>query len=230
MWRCSAILLLCLELWAGRVSAQEVKPYSLTVAVHPLVKDKMNAAEADDILKCASAMLQGDANVGLPNCPVKDINPPNHCNVEFTFKGFLDFPSSAPLDITNKDDLEAVHKVPGDVKVVRSITFCAAGLKPTGYAGCAWRPAGGPRTVIVARTKFLPALGPALGAAIWTHEFGHTTGLPHRYQKGKGNLMTPCDIQVFSWQINQNECNHFRAGPKAPPYRPIGRKIKTCGP
>jgi hypothetical protein len=36
---------------------------------------------------------------------------------------------------------------------------------------------------------------------------------------GSANLMTPCELQAFSQQINQDECAHFRAGPKPPPYQ-----------
>jgi len=45
------------------------------------------------------------------------------------------------------------------------------------------------------------------------HEFGHTTGLLHLYQKDNLNLMTPCKIEAFNKEINQRQCDRFRSGP-----------------
>jgi hypothetical protein len=213
MRRCSALLLLGLALWCGPASAQKVKvkQYSLTVSIHPAVHPSLKQKEIENILKGASDLLQGHTN----------ITPHNNCKVEFKFKGFVPFPGDAPADVNNLDDLEAVHKIPADVKVVQTITFCAPGNRVDGYAGCAWRPELDlPRTVIVARSKFLPGLssprGGGIGPVIWAHEFGHTTGVLHRFQDGltgSDNLMTPCDLQAFSQPITDDECTHFRTGP-----------------
>lgn len=238
-----AVVLLGLTVWAEPAGAQDVAPksYSLTVSVHPAVNPKLQQSEIENILRCASGILQGNTTIVPLNCPLME--PHNNCQIEFKFKGFQPFVPAAATkktvddlaNIEDADGLEAVHSVPADVKVVESITFCAPGVKPTGYAGCAWRPAGSDgsekqRTVIVARSKFLPMLGPAVGAAIWAHEFGHTTGLVHRYQRDdvsgdSANLMTPCDLGVLSQPINNDECAQFRAGRMPPPYPPLG---PTC--
>jgi|SRR6185437_4944175 len=225
MWRCSAIFLLGLALWSEPASAQKVKSYSLTVSIHPTVHPLLKQKEVEDILKGASEILQGRTI----------ITPHNNCKVKFKFNGFIPFPASAPADIKRVEDLEAVQNVPADVKVVQTIAFCAQGINETGWAGCAWRPELNlPRTVIVARSKFPPGLsspqGGGVGPVIWAHEFGHTTGLLHRYQKGltdSDNLMTPCDLQAFSQPITDDECAHFRAGAAAS-YKPgSGDKCRT---
>jgi hypothetical protein len=201
----------------------------LTVSVHPAVHPALKQDEIEGILKGMSDILQGKT----------DASRGNNCKVEFKFDGFTAFIpappfTSAPAEIKTADDLEAVHSVPADVKVVQHISFCVGEPRPKGVPGCAWRQ-DGQRTVIVARDGFLPGLGSprhdrGIGPVIWAHEFGHTTGLNHRYQEdrvsgGSANLMTPCELQAFSQQINQDECAHFRAGPKPPPYQ---RRNDAC--
>lgn len=202
--------MLGLAFWTGR-AANEVKTYKLTVSVHPTVHPKLTKDEIEGILKGASDILQGHT----------DSAAQNNCKVEFKFKGFLDFPASAPDKIINEQQLDAVHDLPGDVKVVQTITFCVGEPRPDGVLGCSWRRQG-KRTVIVARDGFLPGLGSprhdkGIGPVLWAHEFGHTTDLLHRYHKGilnnSENLMTPCDLEAFSQSINDDECTHFRSGP-----------------
>jgi hypothetical protein len=227
MWRCNAIVLLGLALWTEPASAQGakpdcvpsgsgLKPYCLTVSVHPAVP-KLKPDEIKDIMEGASELLQHNEGYA--------------CKVEFQFKGFIDFPQSVADDVPNADiknqkQLEEVHDVPADVMVVQSIDFCSLGLLQ-GYAGCAWRQNPSlPRTVIVARDWFTRgssrgAVG--IGAVVLAHEFGHTTGLPHRYvvppvNGANPNLMTPCKIDTDSQLINDAECASFLAGPKEPPF------------
>ena len=206
--------MLGLALWTEPAGAQDVKTYKLTVSVHPAVRYQLKQDEVENILKGASDILQG--KTGVP--------PHNNCKVEFKFNGFIPFPRSVHANIINVADLEEVHDVPADVKVVESITFCSRGPNPEGYAGCAWRPEPDRhRTAIVARDYFPPGLSSprpgivSVASVIWAHEFGHTTGLLHRYQKdGTGpstNLMTPCILETFSQPINDDECDHFLAGP-----------------
>lgn len=205
MWRFGAGLLFGLVSSVQPAGAQgKMVTHWLTVSVHPAVNPQVPRNEVEDILKGASDLLQGN-NTHIP--------PPNNCKVEFKFKGFIPW-TFGPADITNDTDLEQVHEVPADVKVVQKITHCKI---DGGYAGCAWRPKGGQRTVIVARSQFSPLIGN--GPVIWAHEYGHTTGLVHRNETRSENLMSPCDLQVFNVKINQSECGKFRAGPvsKYPP-------------
>ena len=108
--------------------------------------------------------------------------------------------------------MEEVHKVDADVKIVQTITFCKNENRPTGFWGCAWRPEGRPKTVIVANTA-----PPNLRHIVWTHEYGHTTGLEHRERdnsKPLDPLMTACSIESFTVLVNKYECGCFRAGPR----------------
>lgn len=193
MGRCSAIVSLGLALWTGPAGAQDVIVHKLTVAIHPAVRARLAQEDIEGILKHASRFLQD-----------------NNCKVGFELDGPVTTFKS-PADIQNADDLEAVHSVPADVKIVQSITFCVGQIDKEGFLGCAWRPEGRQKTVVVSITGSLPKMG--IASRVWAHEFGHTTGLLHRYQTGNFSLMTPCEIQAYSAQINQDECNHFRAGP-----------------
>jgi hypothetical protein len=206
MRRCSGVLLLGL-MSCATAGAQGVVTHGLTVSIHPAVHPQVSQTEIEDILKGASDILQGNTNIASQN----------NCKVGFQFKGLIPFPASLPADITNATELEQVHEVPADVKVVQNITYCAQGQDNGGYAGCAWRPQGRQRTAIVARSQFSSWIGN--GSVLWAHEYGHTTGLIHRYEGDAGNLMTPCVLQVFSVLVSQSECAHFRAGPvsKYPP-------------
>ena len=103
--------------------------------------------------------------------------------------------------------------MPADVKIVNSITYCAGEDVKTGEFGCAWRPSGLQKTVIVTAPIFTGHDG-----ILWAHEYGHTTGLLHRFEQDKKNLMTPCGITVSSKTVNDDECRHFVAGAvKHPP-------------
>jgi hypothetical protein len=214
MWRCNALLLLWLVSWAGVASAQDgMVTHSLTVSIHPAANPKVTQDEIEKILKGASDILQGHTT----------ITPHNNCKVEFKLKGLVTW-TSGPADITDDIDLEQVQEVPADVKVVQSITYCAQEHNNGGYAGCAWRPKLRPRTMIVARSEFSLSMGN--GPMIWAHEYGHTTGLNHRYHKGilsdSENLMTPCDLEIASQPINQFECDHFLKGPVSNYPRTLG--------
>jgi hypothetical protein len=186
----TAILLLGLLPWVEPASAQ-TKEYSLTVSVHAALVPRLTPAEIEQILKDASDLLKID----------------NNCDVEFKLGSVQTH--TGPADIYDDVTLEAVHSVDADVKVVNSITFCT-GRTQTVW-GCAWRPHDRRKTVIV--TNFVD---PNLRGILWAHEFGHTTGLPHRMKHDTEllePLMTGCEIQAFTVLIDRDECDHFRAGP-----------------
>jgi hypothetical protein len=180
--------LLSIDPAVARVIAQ--KEYPLKVSVHEDVRPKLTAPEVNQILRRASTLLK-----------VR-----NGCPVKFKLDGPIkSFAPGTPKNISNEDELEAVHREAGDVKVVGHITFCrkqaAAG---DDFIGCGWRRNGVP-TVIVTQ-KLL-----AIRHILWTHEFGHTTGLKHRADSGA--LMTPCKLFPTFVEINPTECGCFRAGP-----------------
>lgn len=183
-----ALLLLGLLLCVEPATAQKV--YSLTVRIHEGLH--LTKKTIEEILAGASNVLQR-----------------NGCDVTFKLKGPVDTFTSKP--IKDAATLEAVHRVPANVKVVPRINFCAGGFDEGGYLGCAWRPDDLPRTVIVT-----PPTTVGRDPMLWAHEFGHTTGLPHRYDKDNQALMTPCKIEASNWMIDTDECRHFRAGPMQP--------------
>src|SRR5262245_41864143 len=92
-------------LWIEPASAK--KEYSLTVGIHKDVP-AMTEEQVDDALERASNLLK---------------EPYNQCDVTLKRNGSIktfDF-DSAPKTIRNADDLEAVHRVPADIKIVESI-------------------------------------------------------------------------------------------------------------
>ncbi len=162
------------------------KTYPLTISVHAQVRPKLTEMKVNQILAAASKLL----------------TERNKCGVTFKLNGPLkSFAPGTPNTITTEADLEKLHDEPADVKVVSTIKFCKQ--KGT-FIGCAWRRQS-PKTMIVTQ-KVL-----AVRHILWTHEFGHTTGLPHRADAGV--LMTPCDLALDKVEIDQDECNCFLAGP-----------------
>jgi hypothetical protein len=194
MWRRNAILLFGLLLWGEPASAQKV--YPLTVSIHEGVIPYPNQNDIEKILKAASDLLQ---------------KTPNSCPVGFKLDGIKTF-NNAPAIVRNQGDLEAVHSVPAQVKIVQAIHYCVGHSGE--FSGCSWR-LKGQRTVIV-----IPPNTDGIGPMLWAHEFGHTTGLQHRNDKDNFALMTPCPIGPSNQKINKDECSHFRAGPVPPPYPP----------
>jgi hypothetical protein len=183
----SIILIVCLGLglllYIEPAIAQ--KEYRLTVSAHEQVRPKLTEKIVNGILERASKLL----------------TVRNQCGVTFKLNGpITSFAPGTPNIISSEDDLEAVHREAADVKVVSTITFCK---KDGTFIGCAWRRYG-PKTVIVTQRLL------AVRHILWTHEFGHTTGLQHRADKGV--LMTPCDLALSNVVINQDECNCFLAG------------------
>jgi len=213
MPRCNPILLLGLLLLAEPAGAQKVHP--LTVGIHDLVSSDWGAnpnERAKTILKENSNTLQQHG------CP----------GVGFELNGEVtQFTSaSAPADIVDAPTLEKVHLVPFDVKVVRSIAFCVGKkVDPNTTIGCAWRPEGRPRTVIV--TSLVSTKQDNLAFVLWAHEFGHTTGLLHRFENRNLNLMSPCALAPFNTHVGKRECRHFVAGPVQHPPPGLGQ---TCPP
>src|SRR5258706_10828721 len=107
MRRHNAILLLGLLLWGEPASAQKV--YSLTVSIHEEVSPRPPPNVIEKILKLASDLLQ---------------KTPNGCPVGFKLDGPVTTFNNAPAVINDPDQLEAVHRVPAKVKIVRAINYC----------------------------------------------------------------------------------------------------------
>jgi len=205
MRRSAAILLLSVLLWVEPASTQVApasaqKKHSLTVRIHTGVTHPLTPADVKVILDKASDILNSDDN--------------RNCNVKFELEGPIQPFTSAP--ITDDRTLEAVHQVPADVKIVPSIAFCPVGSPPPSHVlGCSFRPADQRHRTMIVSTLMVGPVGPTGGRHrnLWAHEFGHTTGLPHRDDVNDLVLMTQNEIFPFHTHINKNECDHFRAGP-----------------
>jgi hypothetical protein len=191
------IVCLALLLWAEPASAQQV--HSLKVSIHKDVP-RLTKEQVDEALERASKLLK---------------EPGNQCNVTLKRDGpveTFEF-DSAPKNIRNLDDLDAVHRVPADVKMVESIHFCMGRYSKEGWWGCSWRPEGLPKTVIVVRgMRPGPVVGRDSRHLLWAHEFGHTKGLHHRIDDDHA-LMTPCAIGALTRRITNDECSCFKDGP-----------------
>src|SRR5215813_5425023 len=144
----AAIACLGVLLWVVPASAQQAPVvYTFKISAAPALLPKLKPKKVERILAAASRLL----------------TTRNQCPVTFKLASpdpIIPFPSDIPTEITNEDQLEAVHRVSAcgstancyDVKIVESISFCKTAK--SGYVGCAWRhPGYGPKTMIVTYTQ-----------------------------------------------------------------------------
>src|SRR5262245_19167714 len=99
-----AIVCLAVLLWVESATAQAAtaqKEYALKVSIHKNVRPKLTKKRVEEILKGASDLLK-EAN----------------CDVKFKLDGRIKSFSSAPDSIRDATDLDAVHAVAADVKIV----------------------------------------------------------------------------------------------------------------
>lgn len=183
----TVIAILCFGLLLCVAPASAQTEHSLTVRIHTDVRPTLTPRSVEEVFDRASKLM---------SC--------NSCNVKFKLNGPVQSFTSAPSRINDAADLEAVHGVAAHVKVVQSINFCMGRYSSDGWIGCAWRPSGLPKTVIVTVQSVLRDLRHIL----WTHEFGHTKGLQHRVDDGLA-LMTPCTLKLRHRRITENECHCF---------------------
>jgi hypothetical protein len=185
-----AIACLGLLLWAESATGESARPlitHELTVSHHRSIH--VSPDQVRNILKRMSRDVLGE------------------CDVTFKLVGEVEpFASRhTPHTISDKNDLEAVHREPADVKIVKAIDFCKRdSVFESEFIGCSWRPRGRLKTMIVTHTQ----VEPRLRHILWAHEFGHTRGLPHR--RNPEALMTPCTLFGDNVQITTRECSCFR--------------------
>jgi len=196
---CGIIGMLCLCLLIAVQPARAQKVFPLSVSHHHAVT--LDDDDVKTILAMASSLLQKKNGFR---------NTAGHvaCNVGFELKGQVhEFASaSTPSVIKKREDIEAVHKEPTDVKVVEEIGFCKG--TTAGFWGCSW-----PhhfRSIIVVDPKRFrrDANFPHI---VWAHEFGHLTGLWH--SKEPDALMSICNLAGDQIQLDQRECDCYRGGP-----------------
>ena len=166
-----------------------VVQHLLSVRQHAALPTQLDAVRVDGILVEMTGLVQGpDGSTDVA------------CEVGFARFGELGTFTSdeIPFSINNEADFRRVNGIGGSVKVVGEINWC--GRLGVGIIGCASMP--GPRLAVVRFT-------PNQEAILWTHEFGHTTGSPHR--DGAGALMQPF-IGTDHRGVDQGECTRLIAG------------------
>ena len=166
-----------------------VVQHLLSVRQHAALPTQLDAVRVDGILVEMTGLVQGaDGSTDVA------------CEVGFARFGQLGTFTSdeIPFSINNEADFRRVDGIGGSVKVVGEINWC--GRLGVGIIGCASTP--GPRLAVVRFT-------PNQEAVLWTHEFGHTTGSPHR--DGAGALMQPF-IGADHRGVDQGECTRLIAG------------------
>jgi hypothetical protein len=166
-----------------------VVQHLLSVRQHAALPTQLDAVRVDGIFVEMTGLVQGaDGSTDVA------------CEIGFARFGQLGTFTSdeIPFSINNEADFRRVDGIGGSVKVVGEINWC--GRLGVGIIGCASMP--GPRLAVVRFT-------PNQEAVLWTHEFGHTTGSPHR--DGAGALMQPF-IGPDHRGVDQGECTRLIAG------------------
>jgi hypothetical protein len=166
-----------------------VAQHLLSVRQHAALPAQLDQGHVDGIFVEMTELVQG-----------ADGSSDVICEVGFARFGQLaTFTSDEiPFSINNEADFRRVNGIGGSVKVVGEINWC--GRLGVGIIGCASTP--GPRLAVVRFT-------PNQEAVLWTHEFGHTTGSPHR--DGAGAVMQPF-IGIDHRGVDQGECTRLVAG------------------
>ena len=161
----------------------------LSVRQHAALPTQLDRGRVDAIFVEMTGLVQGaDGSTDVA------------CEIGFARFGELaTFTSDEiPFSINNEADFRRINGIGGSVKVVGEINWC--GRLGVGIIGCASTP--GPRLAVVRFT-------PNQEAVLWTHEFGHTTGSPHR--DGEGALMQPF-IGTDHRGVDPGECTRLIAG------------------
>jgi hypothetical protein len=158
---------------------------NLTISRHNVAA--LTNAEADSILADASTVLQTNNGPGDVACRVSLVRSPDV--VVFT---------AGDGSLGTQAELSQVFNLPGNVKVVDDVDFCAGSFN-TSIIGCGQLPG----------TSFITERFTANQEGIlWAHEMGHNVGLDHR-NDSTDNLMF-WTIGTNRQRINQTECNAFQ--------------------
>jgi hypothetical protein len=157
---------------------------ALTISRHNTAP--LSNAEADSILADASTVLQTNDGPG-------DVA----CGVALTRSGDAGVFNIGDGSLDTSAELQAVFALPGNVKVVDDVNWCANQFN-TSYIGCGQTPG----------TSFITERFTANQEGIlWAHEFGHNQGLQHR-DTSTDNVMY-FSIGSNRRRVNQTECNAF---------------------
>ena len=137
------------------------------------------------ILPSANALLQTNDGLGDVACPMS-----------FRRSGSISTFTAGNGVIQNQADLNQVFQLPGLVKVVAGINYCAG---QTGtWVGC-----GGSQGIIVTRMS-------ALEGNLWAHEYGHNQGLWLSGHRTNPNFLGYPQILSTARRVSQSECDAMR--------------------
>ena len=165
--------------WAGVIVR------SITVNRH--VNTTLTNATVNSLLGDGSSALQTNDGAG-------DVS----CGVAIARSGNVGTINTGNGVINTAAELSAVFGAAGNVKVVNDVNFCG-GMFNTSIIGCGQTPG----------TSFITERFTASQEGLlWTHEFGHNQGLPHRTDTSDA-IMFP-SIGSNRRRVNQTECNAYR--------------------
>lgn len=147
-------------------------------------------AEVDRILKDGQSVLQ---NIDGPT----DVA----VNIAFQRRGPVGVFVDGTGDIDSPDDHTEAHAAPGNVKIVRSITWCRKQFNGSIF-GCS-------KICIPQMSIVVVRIDPKLEGILWMHEYGHNQGLPDSYDvfavMSKG-------VTDLSKSVSRTEANAFVNG------------------
>jgi hypothetical protein len=158
-------------------------PYS--VARHDTAA--LTNARADQIMADMGTVLQVNDGPGDRNC-----------EVAFDRQGNVTQFTLTDGDIDTFLELGAVFALPGNVKVVDNVDWCAGTLNPS-FIGCGQTP--GLSFIVERFTANLEGI-------LWAHEYGHNAGLGHN---GNSNFLMFASIGNNRLRVTEAECDAYRA-------------------
>ena len=156
---------------------------NLTVSRHNSVS--INAARVDQIFDDASEVLQEHDGPG-----------DTACNVELRRAGSVGVFNVTDGSLDNAFELATVFALPGNVKVVDDVNWCANQFNSS-YIGCGQTPG----------TSFITErFTTSLEGILWAHEYGHNTGLGHN---SSSNFVMFRSIGASRERVTGGECTSF---------------------
>lgn len=167
------------------ILSQGCTTHSMQISQHTTSTPALTDARADAIAADMTLILQVNDGPG-------DVD----CRVRFERDGNVGVFTNGTGIINDSNAFSVVINLPGMVKVVNQINWCGA-LAPN-IIGCAPTPG---NSFAVVRSGLL------FEGVLWTHEFGHNRGLPHRNDPTA--VMNPI-ILTTARRVNAAECAAFQ--------------------
>ena len=195
---------LCSALGLGILSAAAVSAdtvvIDLAVSQHKALPTKFSDAEIDSLFVRMGKILSA-----------ADSGNDTACGVVFKRHGSVgEFAETdIPFSINSKAHFRKVDDTDFSIKVVGEINWC--GRLGASIIGCASRPGS---SMAVVRID-----GATREAILWAHEYGHTTGSPHRDVPRQ--VMRPM-LRADMIEVNDPECNLLLTEMNLDPTLPMG--------